>query len=106
MSKPTIIKLGNNELELRYDMESILELDEQFKINLYARATYGDFSPLKLRALVWAGQLYVKNPMSLKAIGKLLPREYDNYLSIALAIAAAIRIAQGLPEPATEPVKE
>lgn len=92
-NKPSIIKLGSNEVDLRFDMEAILVLDEQHKINVYAPATYGDFSPAKLRALVWAGQLYRKDALSLREVGKLLPVNSEEFVDIAKALVVAINNA-------------
>lgn len=93
----TLVKLGKQEVSLRYDMAAILILDER-GINIYNPATYATFSPTKLRDLVWAGQLHTKEPKTLAELTKFLPTKADDYGEIATAIAAAIREAISPPK--------
>jgi len=85
------------ERSLRYDFHSILKLDELDGINLMSPATYKDFSPKQVVALVWAGQLHTPQPLTRAEVAKRIPSNVDAYLGVINAIATAI--AEALDRP-------
>jgi hypothetical protein len=86
----SVVKLGDHEVELRFTNEAVLALSE-LDINLYSPSTWLDFKPHKLRDLVWAGQLHVKEPRTVRQIGKLIPLKADDFVALAGAVGNAVR---------------
>lgn len=86
---PSTLTLGTVEINLHYDFRAFLRLDEECGINALSPASYRDFSPKQIVALIWAGQTATK-PLSRAEIAKLLPCDADNYLTIAITVAEAL----------------
>jgi hypothetical protein len=97
----SIIKLGHHEINLRYDFQAFLRLDEECGLNAMSPASYRDFSPKQMVALVWAGQTS-KKPLTRPEVAKLMPCDADNYLLIATAVADALGAAINAPDEASK----
>lgn len=90
----TSLKLDKDRV-LRFDFEAVVTLDEVCGINIHRPSTYFDFSPRKLRDLVWCAQLHTKEPLERTQVTKYLPTDSDEYQSICLVVGKAIADAIG-----------
>ena len=94
----TVVKLDTDR-ELRYDFRAFVAMDEDCGINPMDPKTYADFSPRKIQALVWAGQLHTKNPLTKERVVEFLPTEGEALVKVMEAVSDALARALG-------PVKE
>ena len=94
MAKITI-KLDRDR-EIKFPFVALTALDEECKINLHSPETYTDFSPRKIRDLVWAGQLHTEKPLTRFTVSNYLPTDLDACGEIAIELSKAIRVALGI----------
>lgn len=87
-------------LTFRYTFKSFVEL-RAYGINPMRPATYATFPPAVGVALIWAGQLEEKHPLSYDAVMALMPTDTEAYYNliekVSVALAAAIGVKQDKP---------
>lgn len=93
----TVVKL-DTERELRYDFRAFVAMDEDCGINPMDPKTYADFSPRKIQALVWAGQLHTKNPLTKERVLEFLPTDGAALVRVMESVSEALARALEAPK--------
>lgn len=92
-----LVKLDKSR-KLRYTGPAIVALDDICGINATRPSTYIDFSPRKLRDLLWAGQLHEKVPLEREQVADYIPTDTVAYGEMCGVVMAALTEALGVKD--------
>jgi hypothetical protein len=89
----SVVKLGKNDVELRFPFPAVDRINREHGINLMRPITYINFEPHVGATLVWGGQLHTKKPLTREQVLKLMPTDTELYGDMMGAVLFAINRA-------------
>lgn len=100
--KPFKVKL-DAERQMKFPFSSLVILSRDHGINTNDPEFYRKpFSPHVLAALVWAGQLHCKNPLTLAQVTRLLPISWGRNIELYLGLMQELMASRGIDLNKTE----